>query len=189
MGKLMSKISSLSQSMAALFSPEAENRRASAKEGAKSAGAAPSPKLANILNPVGTVASAAAHQDGNPQSPGYEPWGKKKKSPAPMDPAEAGHAQTVETTENSTTIKVPGSGGSHLIRLQFGWDKILLAQKKICEKAKKIFTNLEAPETYQSQRNARAKSGLKSQGCVVDVDIEKLRQQQELLEKAKKAAG
>ena len=93
---------------------------------------------------------------GNPNTPGYEPWGKKKTGDATAQAAE-------ETKEPGGTVIQTKTQGPELIRLTVGWDRILLAQKKLCEKAKGLFTLLEGPETYVSQKKTRR---LKARGCM-----------------------
>lgn len=171
----MSKMTPLGQSMAALFTPESSKLRKELKEAKDPSGVrAPTFKIPGI-DPTTTVKGEKAGDSlGNPNTPGYEYFGKKE------DPS--------QETANPLTQKEPRTRienvGSQFIRLGVGWEKILLAQKKICEKAKGLFTSLEAPEKYNHQKRGKALL-LKSRGCIVDLDIESHRQD---LEHKKKLA-
>jgi hypothetical protein len=116
---------------------------------------------------------------GNPNTPGYEPWGKKKK-PA----EEAAAVAEAEKGPAGTVIEAP-SQGPELIRLSVGWDRILLAQKKLCEKAKGLFTLLEGPSEYRAQKKSKTLSR-KSRGCILDLDIQQMADQAAADAKAKK---
>jgi hypothetical protein len=161
----MSKLSPLGQSMASLFTPESERARAGqakAASGGRGPALAPSRKGPEIQNPI------TGDSLGNGSSPGYESWGKKKAaSSTEEDPL----AQKLATPGG--TVIEPPTQGPQLIRLSLGWEKILLAQKKLCEKAKNIFTRLEGPENYRAQRKSRLLSR-KSRGCIVDLDIQEV---------------
>jgi hypothetical protein len=174
----MSKLSPLGQSMASLFTPESDKLRASQKKGGDGArGAAGTP-----LKIPGTKA-ITSHKSGdslgNPNSPGYEPWGKKKQ-------ATAGGTEEDETSAPGPGGKVieTSQQGPEFVRLSAGWEILLLAQKKLCEKAKGIFTLLEGPVKYTSQKkNTTLQS--KSRGCILDLDVQKT--QEELAWKLKEA--
>ena len=159
----MSKLlNPLGQSMASLFTPESERLAAArrTKEGSKS----PQANGMKIPGMRGIQSQKSGDSLGNPNSPGYEPWGKKKEAEpgakaenAPAAPA----GKVIETTAQ----------GPEIIRLSAGWEKLLLAQKKLCEKAKGIFTLLEGPTRYASQKKGRLLEQ-KSRGCIVDLDIQ-----------------
>lgn len=153
----MSKLGPLGQSMAALFNPDR-----GAKGKTEATGGAAASKPAAAFRVPGTGEPQKSHDSlGNPDSPGYEPWGKKKKEEAATEEkaAESPLAHAIETPVQS----------DNLIRLSLGWDKLLVAQKKICEKAKGIFTRLEGSGNYAQQRRGKVKF-LKSSGCILDLD-------------------
>ncbi len=159
--------------MASLFTPESERLRAGAArtEGGRApAGSVRIPGMKDIKG------HKSGDSLGNPNSPGYEPWGKKKeRAPEAASPGEEAKGPAGTVIETSVQ-------GPELIRLSVGWDKILLAQRKICEKAKGLFTLLEGPEKYRTQKKNRLP---KSRGCIVDLDIQETAE--ELAEKLKEA--
>lgn len=160
----MSKLSPMGQSMAALFSPEGEKLRKAQQDGkAKGAGAPGNPF--RIPTPQG-IAESGKSQDslGNPNGPlGYEKLTKK----SPGSPA-----AEEEPHEGPAIYHVPGSPeNSNPIRLGSGWEKVLIAQKKICEKAKGLFTALEAPMKYRVQRKSSFVQ-LKSRGSILNLSPE-----------------
>jgi hypothetical protein len=147
--------------MASLFTPESERLRTSQSK-ADGTGAPP-PGSLRIPGAKDIKGHKSGDSLGNPNSPGYEPWGRKTPSETA---GEAPKAQGPGGTVIETTQQ-----GPELIRLSVGWDKILLAQKKLCEKAKGLFTLLEGPEKYRSQRKSKILS-IKSRGCIVDLQVE-----------------
>lgn len=161
----MSKLSPLGQSMASLFTPESERLRAGQKNAASSA-----PKGGNAIKVPGTgpiTSDKPGDSLGNPNSPGYEPWGKKKEAQKEeaAGPAAPG-GKVIETTKQ----------GAEFVRLSAGWELLLVAQKKLCEKAKGIFTLLEGPVKYTSQKkNSFLYS--KSRGAIVDLDLQQTQEQ------------
>lgn len=171
----MSKLSPLGQSMASLFTPESERARAGQ---AKAAGGTRAPSLSNsrkgpeIQNPV----TGDSLSNGN--SPGFEPWGKKKNAHSSEDETEG-----KKHGAPAGTVIEPPSQGPTLIRLSVGWEKILLTQKKLCEKAKNIFTRLEGPQTYRTQRKSKFMM-TKSRGCIVDLDLQRVQDEKEAARKA-----
>jgi len=68
------------------------------------------------------------------------------------------------------------SQGPEFIRLSAGWEKLLLTQKKLCEKARDLFTLLEGPLKYSSQKKSKVLS-LKSRGCILDLDLQETQDQ------------
>jgi hypothetical protein len=118
---------------------------------------------------------------GNPNSPGYESWGKKGQQ---KDSKQAGHEAEQHQQNNQAVIEPPNQG-AQFIRLSNGWEKLLLAQKKICEKAKGLFTLLEGPGQYKSQKRGKILE-MKSLGCIVDLDIQQIAEEEAA--RAKKAA-
>lgn len=158
----MSKLSPLGQSMASLFTPESA-KLASAQ---KSKATPPPPQASGMKIPgLGNIKGHKAGDSlGNPNSPGYEHWGTKKEAETTKgkETGQQGPAGTViETTPQ----------GPEIIRLSSGWEKILVAQKKLCEKAKGIFTLLEGPSKYSSQKKSKMLN-LKSRGCILDLDVQ-----------------
>jgi hypothetical protein len=150
--------------MAALFSPEGEKLRKAQQDGkTKGAGAPGSPF--RIPTAKG-ISETGKSQDslGNPNGPlGYEKLTKKSPS-AP--------AAEEEAPEGVAAYHVPGSeSDSNPIRLSSGWEKILIAQKKICEKAKDLFTSLEAPMKYRVQKKSSFVQ-LKSRGSILNLTPE-----------------
>jgi hypothetical protein len=53
------------------------------------------------------------------------------------------------------------------LRLQTGWDQLLFAQKKICEKARGVMQILEAPKRYFLEKKSKIMSR-KHQGVILD---------------------
>lgn len=150
--------------MAALFSPEGEKLRKAQNDGkTKGAGAPGSPF--RIPTPQG-IAESGKSQDslGNPNGPlGYEKFTKKAAGTTGAEE---------EAKESPGEYHVPGSSEqSNPIRLSSGWEKILLTQKKICEKAKDLFTALEAPMKYRVQRKTSSVQ-LKSRGSILNLSPE-----------------
>ena len=172
----MSKLSPSGQSMAALFSPEGEKLRAAQKDKASSAREAAGFRVPG-MQPLG---ESSKPQDslGNPNGPGsYEPLNLKKKAPEEIAAAPAG-AKNLEGFESPVL-------GPQFIRLGLGWEKVLLTQKKLCEKAKGLFTLLEGPSKYRGQRKTSFLQS-KSRGAILDVDLAETQAQ---LEAEKKKAG
>lgn len=97
---------------------------------------------------------------GNPDSPGgANSWGKLV---APAPEAVAAPATTKEEKEPSEHLTKP-------LRLQLGWEALLLAQRSICSKAQKILDVLEAPRRYFAAK--RTKSVIKrANGIILDFD-------------------
>ncbi len=163
----MSKLSPLGQSMASLFTPESERIRS----GQKKAEGSSAPQANAVKVPgMGPIKSDKAGDSlGNPNSPGYEPWGKKKgnaRVDAETKSANAPGGQVIETTTQ----------GAEFVRLSAGWELLLVAQRKLCEKAKGIFTLLEGPVKYTSQKkNSFLYS--KSRGSIVDLDSQETQEQ------------
>jgi hypothetical protein len=171
----MSKLSPSGQSMAALFSPEGEKLRAAQKEKASSASEVGGFRVPG-MQPLG---ESSKPQDslGNPNSPGYEPLNLKKKT-SEQAAAAPGAPNSLAGFESPVL-------GPHFIRLGLGWEKVLLTQKKLCEKAKKLITLLEGPGRYRGQKKSSVLQS-KSRGAILDVD---LAETQAELEAAKKKAG
>lgn len=143
--------------MAALFGPD---RAAKGKTNEAKATGAPSAK--SSFQVPGTAASEKSHDSlGQGSTPGYEFFGKKQKPEAEQEKQKATDplAQAIETPLQS----------AGMIRLNIGWDKLLVTQKKICEKAKNIFTRLEGNGNYAEQRRGKMKFR-KSSGCILDLD-------------------
>lgn len=173
----MSKLSPMGQSMAALFTPETEKARKSTSAQAQSAAPTASNSIkAHRLSDAGKSGDSL----GNPASPGYEGPIQKKKASATDEAPLAEGEFSIPTAESTSTLGLP-----KVIRLSAGWEKVLMAQKKICEKARKLFLKLEGPENYLVQRKAKGK-GMKYQGAILDVDLEALRAELEAAEKKAK---
>ncbi len=176
----MSKLNPLGQSMASLFTPEREKLRAAQKN---QEGAGQNVKAVTVPGTQALQKSEKSQDSlGNPASPGYEPLNLQKKS--------AGAASPQQTQTQKQGYEAPEMH-SHFIRLSLGWEKILLTQKKLCEKAKNIFTRLEGPSKYRGLKRASILEA-KSRGSILNLDIEELRLQQveqERLEKEKKEAA
>lgn len=158
----MSKLSPLGQSMAALFTPEGEKAR---KAQSKSASPTTGPQ-AGGLRIAGSQAvgenSKMGDSLGNPSSPGY--------SPLPINKKDAGQQEVTEesaTANGHETFHTP-TYGPETIRLDTGFETLLLTQHKLCEKAEAVFTKLDAPSRYKSQKRGKLLNG-KSRGCIVDV--------------------
>lgn len=177
----MSKISPLGQSMAALFSPESEKVRSKQKE--SSSAPTQGQKLFSVPG-AKALSESSKSQDslGNPSGGlGYEPFRKEKSQ------ENESNNSPKQLSPNQPVLETPELG-SHFIRLNFGWEKVLLAQKKICEKAKNLFTALEAPGKYLGQRKSSSLV-LKSRGSILDLDVQQIaneKQAQEKLDKLEK---
>jgi len=173
----VSKLSPLGQSMAALFTPESEKVRKSTAAQANST----TPLASSLAIKAHRLGDAGKAGDslGNPGSPGYE-GPLKRKAGAQEEATLAEGDISVPTAESTSSLGLP-----KVIRLSSGWEKILMAQKKICEKARGLFLKLEGPDTYITQRKAKGK-GLKYQGAILDVDMEAHRAELEAAEKKAK---
>lgn len=159
--------------MASLFTPESERLAAARKK--QEGSAAPKANGMRIPGMPGIQSHKSGDSLGNPNSPGYEPWGKKKEAEANATAEErstpAPGGKVIETTPQ----------GPEIIRLSAGWEKLLLAQKKLCEKAKGLFVKLEGPPRYTSNKKGRLQ---KSRGCIVDLDIQETAEQKQAEAKA-----
>lgn len=169
----MSKLNPLGQSMTSLFSSESAKIRAEQK----GKGGSDSKIAAKIPGSDKLTSHKSGDSLGNPNSPGYESWNFKRKE------EQKSEEQKKVAAQNGEPIAIEEIG-PQFIRLSLGWEKILLAQKKLCEKAKNLFTAMDAPDSYQA--NKKGKNQLKSIGCIVDLDIEIHRQEQEAKLKNKK---
>lgn len=160
-------LSPLGQSMASLFTPESERLAAARKT--KESSRAPQQNGMRIPGMPGIQSHKSGDSLGNPNSPGYEAWGKKDQNSSPSQE----HSEAKGPA--GKVIEAP-SQGPEVIRITSGWEKLLLAQKKLCEKAKNLFTSLEGRPKY-----AALKSGgllaLKSRGCIVDLDLQETAEQ------------
>lgn len=163
----------LGQSMASLFTPESERLAAGRK---KQEGSAP-PQANGMRIPgmPGIQSQKSGDSLGNPNSPGYEPWGKKKEA------EEKATAEERSTPAPGGQVIETSAQGPEIIRLSAGWEKLLLAQKKLCEKAKGLFVKLEGPTKYTSGRKGRLE---KSRGCIVDLDLQETAEQKQAEAKA-----
>ena len=169
----MSKVMNpLGQSMASLFTPESERLAAARKK--QEGSAAPKANGMRIPGMPGIQSQKSGDSLGNPNSPGYEPWGKKKE-------AETQAAEERSTPAPGGKVIETTAQGPEIIRLSAGWEKLLLAQKKLCEKAKGLFLRLEGPPNYISEKKGRLK---KSRGCIVDLDIQETAEQKHAEAKA-----
>ena len=160
--------------MAALFSPESEKLRKSQKDKAKEPQGFAIPGSNHALK-----SEKSGDSLGNPNSPGYEGPLKKKK------PAEDSANESALPEVSGTVLEPTQMPASRFVRLSTGWEKLLIAQKKICEKAKNLFRDQDAPENYHKQKRGKILE-LKSRGCIVNIDIETLRQELDAKEKAEK---
>ncbi len=153
----MSNSISTGQTAAALFTPEAERLR--------SQSAAASNKPVSLPTKQGSNLKQGAKTDdslGNSASPGYEFMGGKKKNGSDAD-KQGSNPFAPAQAENST-----GAKAANIVRLQIGWETLLVVQRKICEKAKNIITSIEAPVKYAVERRGKS-TRLKSRGCIVDL--------------------
>ncbi len=154
----MSKVSPLTQSVAALFQ---DRKEITAKPARAPAGF-------NAPSHQGLTSGGSQDSLGNPNSQGYDGGGPRKKKPDGGAPAGAPKAENGSTNAQPTTIETP-TLGPQFIRLGIGWEKLLVAQRKICEKAKSLFIALEGPGKYGSLRKSRTLL-MKSRGCILDLD-------------------
>lgn len=165
--------------MAALFSPEGERaRKAKDKAASPAPGARPASPQATRLSDAGKSQDSL----GNPFSPGYEGPLKKKKS-------SDGQGEIEPESQATPAFSPPGFTveqiGPRFIRLGIGWDKVLMAQKKLCEKAKNLFTKLEGPDKYRGQKKSKVLEA-KYRGAIVDLDMESIRAEMEAEQKKAK---
>lgn len=167
----MSKLNTATQSLAAAFTPESQRLRGTQVSQGKSvtsSGGKASLKLAGNEGPKDSL--------GNPGSPGYEKFEKEKKKAA---------AEEKEKKSGIVEYAAPEISAKK-VRLCFGWEKLLLVQKKICEKTRALMVKMEGPNQYAKAKRS-AKLSLKSSGCIIDLDLEEIRQKQETEAKEKKA--
>jgi hypothetical protein len=163
--------------MAALFTPEGEKTKKSQDKGQASPGPrAPAAPGTQKLGESGKAQDSL----GNPFSPGYEGPLEKKKDVVHVD-AESGAPAAIQPPGYQAQEISP-----RFIRLNFGWEKVLMAQKKFCEKAKGLFTKLEGPERYRGQKKSRVLER-KYRGAILDVDMEEVRAAIEAAQRKAKA--
>ncbi len=183
-----SSTSALRQSMSATLSPEAERLRLASKEKAEQKASASGFALRKANANQTKLSEGSKSQDslGNPSTPGYDNiWKRDKKeeeSAASKDP------NLVKVKGDESLHSMPGSSGKKFVRLQTGWEQILLVQQKLCEKAKNIMTLMESPAKYALSKKAKLLMR-RHQGCIVDVDIEEHRKELEHKIKAEKEAA
>ncbi len=120
---------------------------------------------------------------GNPASPGYEQiWTKEKKSLSPEE-------EKMRDDPSYVPTKIPPK---NFVHLQTGWEKLLLAQKKVCEKARQLWVGLEAAPKYASLKRNKLLAGQKTgtaSGFIVDVDAQEYMEEQAQKEKETKPKG
>jgi hypothetical protein len=153
--------------MASLFTPESEKLRQGHKDDASRGPGAPGSPF-KITMPKGVPESGKSQDSlGNPNGPlGYEHWKKENRDEEPT--AESAGPESSQPG----LFHVPGSArGEFPLRLGYGWEKLLVAQKKLCEKAKGLFTLLEAPGKYRQQRKS-SMIQMKSRGSILNMSTE-----------------
>lgn len=166
------------QAAAAAFSPESERLR---MEQTKQQTAAKASASGWSLKPKGaTELTASGDSLDNPSSPQYQAPHKKEqfipglKASAPDNP-------------NNTA---PGSSGlPH--KFYSGWDKLLVTQKTICNKAMNLLLLLEAPQRYFTAMRSKT-SVRKFNGVILDYrsdDEEVMTKQREAKENGGQKAG
>lgn len=158
----MSKLNALSQSMAALFTPESERARKAKAQGAN-------PQAGQVAGGLRVPGAQGVQENaksgdslGNPMSPGYDGPIQKKAGGHEESPT-VGSAPAI----SGETFEAPAIGPA-TIRLSLGFEKLLLTQKKLCEKAVALFIRLDAPGRYRNQRKGKLLGG-KSRGCILDL--------------------
>lgn len=158
----MSKLNALSQSMAALFTPEREKARKAQATGAN-------PNTGMVPGGLRVPGAQSIQENarsgdslGNPASPGYDGPIQKKAPEAATGTTTAEHGGPAGETFEAPAV------GPETIRLSLGFEKLLLTQKKLCEKAVGLFTKLDAPGRYRNQRKGKLLGG-KSRGCILDL--------------------
>ena len=178
----MSKTHPINQSIAALFTPESEKLRANAKDKASTRGVGAGTRSGLTAPPKAAESSAAQDSLGNPNSPGYEMiWkgGKPKTQEAAEEERKSSDPNYVATKRTP----------KNFIHLQTGWEKLLIAQKKVCEKARNLWVALEAAPRYSELKKnkllAEQKSGGAS-GFIVDVQSQEYMEEQAQLAQAQK---
>jgi hypothetical protein len=170
--------------MAALFSQESQKNR-KAHGDAQQKGTIQALKIPGAAA-QGTVKSDKAGDSlGNPGSPGYESFGRRKQASAPEETEAEEQTSTPQNDPQERRKEIPHLGPNFLFLAQ-GWEAVLLVQKKICSKAKGIFEKKEGPVSYRAQKKGSLIEQ-KSRGCIVNLDIESHRAQMEALAKQKKA--
>lgn len=185
----MGKLNPVNQSMAALFSPESERLRADAKTAGagQSAHASKRPGIPGVDKPA--ESGKPGDSLGNPSSPGYDNiWHRK-------DPEKASAPQEEQPPKNDGSYVRVKEVTKKFVRIQAGWERLLMAQKKICEKARNLFVKQDAPTKYAgnstSKLLAEVSSG-KPIGMIVDLDAQKYLEEQaqkQREEKEKKKAA
>ncbi|NUM88941.1 MAG: hypothetical protein HUU37_07040 [Bdellovibrionales bacterium] len=155
--------------MAALFTPESERLRADAKTAGAGRAAASQSRPAVPGVDKASESQKPGDSLGNPSSPGYEgTWLRKDSRQAGVAPEEAPPAN------DGTYVRVK-EASKKFVRIQAGWERLLLAQKKICEKARNLFTNQEAPEKYSTSGSSKILAEIptgKPVGLIVDLDAQ-----------------
>ncbi len=165
--------------MASLFTPESD--RIAAGQKTKASQAAPQANGVRVPGMGQIKSDKPADSLGNGSTPGYESWGKKKQQPATPE------GKSGETAPGGMVIETTAQG-PEIIRLSAGWEKLLLAQKKLCEKAKGLFTLLEGPSKYTEGRKSKILS-MKSRGCIVDLDVQQAKEEADAKAKREKESA
>ncbi len=173
---MSSSSSPIRQGMSAAFSPEAERLRQAGKEKAEHAASAKGFSLNKSNLSQNKLSEGSKSQDslGNPNTPGYDNiWSREKKEESQKENSDP----NLISIRDESSQNIPGSQGKKRIRLQSGWEQILLVQQKICEKAKGIMTLIESPIKYSISRRGKLLMR-RHQGCIVDLDIEEHRKEE-----------
>lgn len=104
-------------------------------------------------------------------SPGYENiWRRgKKESEATAKTESTPKNEAPQAMPNEPASPIPGQ--KQPVRLQLGWEQLLVAQKKLCEKARNIMTVLEAPQQYFISRKSKILNR-KHSGIILDFNPE-----------------
>ena len=171
----MGKLNPVNQSMAALFSPESERLRADAKTAGAGQGthAAKRPGVPGVDKPA--ESGKPGDSLGNPSSPGYDNvWLRK----GPEKEATTQEEQPSKSDGSYVRVK---EASKKFVRIQAGWERLLMAQKKICEKARGLFVKQEAPAQYAGSGTSKLLAEISSGkpiGMIVDLDDQKYLEEQ-----------
>jgi hypothetical protein len=107
--------------------------------------------------------SASGNGTGNAYENIWRRKAKKEASTKAPDISSAVNSSSENGAEEKQAHSVPP------LRIQTGWEQLLFVQRKICEKARNLMINLEAPVRYFSAKKGKLLSG-RYQGVILDFE-------------------
>lgn len=107
----------------------------------------------------------------NGNTPGYENIWRRGKKESETEAQTSTRSATSPLSQPSAATEQPIPGQIKPVRLQLGWEQLLVAQKKLCEKARNIMTILEAPQQYFVSKKSKVLSR-KHSGIILDFNPE-----------------